>query len=162
MFDFSNMTAMACITSGGRQVTYGELVYRGDNVCLGYAERTEDLMRGDDNHGVLHTGDLGYRDADGFYFITGRKGRFVKLFGVRLSLDHVETLLRPKIGDCACVGDDSHISVYATGREVDGNEVIEMLSRRTRVPRKAFSIIFVDRIPRAKSGKVLYANLINR
>jgi len=140
----------------------GELVYRGDNVCLGYAEKAEDLMRGDDNLGVLYTGDLGYRDADGFYFISGRKGRFVKLFGVRLSLDHIETLLQPLVGDCACVGDDSHISVYATGGEVDGDQVIEMLSRRMKVPRKAFSITFVDRIPRSSSGKMLYANLINR
>lgn len=140
----------------------GELVYRGDNVCLGYAEKAEDLMRGDDNGGVLHTGDLGYRDADGFYFISGRKARFVKLYGLRIGLDHIEALLQPLVGDCACVGDDSHISVYTTDRGVDGNEVIEMLSRRTKVPRKSFSIIFVDRIPRAKSGKVLYANLVNR
>jgi len=139
----------------------GELVYKGDNVCLGYAEKKDDLMLGDENRGVLHTGDLGYRDADGFYFITGRKGRFVKLFGVRISLDHIETLLRPHIGECACVGDDSHISVYTTDKEVDGSDVIEMLSCRTMVPRKAFSLIFVDRIPRAKNGKVLYTSLIN-
>jgi len=140
----------------------GELVYKGDNVCLGYAENAEDLMRGDDNKGLLHTGDMGYRDADGFYFITGRKGRFVKLFGVRLSLDHIEALLRPRIGDCACVGDDTHISVYATDSKVDAGAVVEMLARRTKVPRKAFSFTFVDRIPRTKSGKVLYSNLINR
>jgi len=140
----------------------GELVYRGDNVCLGYAEKAEDLMRGDDNRGVLHTGDMGYRDAEGFYYITDRKARFVKLFGVRLSLDHIETLLRPQMEDCACVGDDSHVSVYTSDKGVDGDDVIDKLSVRTKVPRKAFSIIFVDRIPRSKSGKVLYANLINR
>jgi len=140
----------------------GELVYRGDNVCLGYAERAEDLMRGDDNKGVIHTGDMGYRDDEGFYYISGRKARFVKLFGVRLSLDHIETLLLPMLGECACVGDDSRITVYTTCRATDGSDVIELLSRRTKVPRKAFSLIFVDRIPRAKNGKVLYANLINR
>jgi len=140
----------------------GELVYRGDNVCLGYAEGPEDLIRGDDNGGVIHTGDMGYRDADGYYFITGRKGRFVKLFGVRLSLDHIETVLSDVLTECACVGDDRHITVFTTDRVWDRNAVIDMLSLRTKMPRKAFSVCRVDKIPRSKSGKVLYVNLINQ
>ncbi len=47
----------------------GELVYKGNNVSLGYAECTEDLINGDDNQGVLFTGDLAYFDIDGFYYI---------------------------------------------------------------------------------------------
>jgi len=139
----------------------GELVYRGDNVCLGYAEKAEDLMRGDDNGGVIHTGDIGYRDIDGYYYITGRKGRFVKLFGVRLSLDHIESILLPVLTDCACVGDDRHITVFTTDRGAHANDVIDRLSMRTKVPRKAFSVCIIDRIPRSKYGKVLYSNLIN-
>ena len=47
----------------------GEMVYRGENVTLGYAVCGEDLIKGDENHGVLHTGDIAHRDADGYYFI---------------------------------------------------------------------------------------------
>ena len=57
----------------------GELVYEGPNVSLGYAECRADLAKGDENHGVLHTGDVARRDADGYYYITGRMKRFVKV-----------------------------------------------------------------------------------
>jgi len=145
----------------------GELVYRGKNVSLGYADSAEDLTRGDDNGGVIHTGDIGYMDADGYYFITGRKGRFVKLFGIRMSLDHIETLLQPLLTDCACVGDDEHITVYTTDKsekwnDEKWNEVIDKISMRTKIPRKSFSVYQIDKMPRAKSGKVQYANLINQ
>lgn len=49
----------------------GELVYTGANVSLGYAECREDLAKGDENSGVLYTGDIARRDEDGFYYITG-------------------------------------------------------------------------------------------
>ena len=48
----------------------GELIYEGPNVSLGYAECRADLAKGDENHGVLHTGDVARRDADGYYYIT--------------------------------------------------------------------------------------------
>ena len=71
----------------------GELVYKGKNVSLGYAECFNDLLRGDDNKGTLYTGDLVYKDNDGFYYIAGRKKRFLKLFGNRISLDYTEDFL---------------------------------------------------------------------
>ena len=58
----------------------GELVYRGENVTMGYAVCKEDLVKGDENHGIMHTGDIAYRDADGYYFIVGRMKRFLKIF----------------------------------------------------------------------------------
>ena len=71
----------------------GELVYRGDNVTLGYAERKDDLTLGDERHGLLITGDMAKRDSDGFFYIVGRKKRFVKIFGSRVNLDETERLL---------------------------------------------------------------------
>ena len=74
--------------------TMGELIYKGDNVTLGYAENYIDLSKGDENKGILRTGDLAKRDADGFYYITGRKKRFLKMFGKRVNLNEVEELIK--------------------------------------------------------------------
>ena len=71
----------------------GELVYCGPNVMLGYAECREDLAKGDELHGVLRTGDLARQDADGYFYITGRLKRFLKMFGKRFNLDDVEKIL---------------------------------------------------------------------
>ena len=64
----------------------GELVYKGDNVTLGYAVCGEDLIKGDENNGKLVTGDMAKFDEDGFFYIVGRKKRFLKMFGKRLFL----------------------------------------------------------------------------
>lgn len=138
----------------------GELVYTGANVSLGYAECAEDLMKGDENDGVLHTGDLAYRDEDGFYFIAGRKKRFLKLFGNRVSLDYVETLLKPMLSECVCVGNDSKLIVYTTKRDFDENAIIDYIVERTKILRTVFSVRHIDEIPRSETGKIQYKNLI--
>lgn len=137
----------------------GELVYQGGNVSLGYAETFADLYKGDENHGILHTGDLAYRDDEGFYFITGRKKRFLKLFGNRISLEYVEMLLAPYLKDCVCVGNDTHLIVYTTDRHYDETAIINVLVDRTKILRKAFIVRQVDAIPRSNTGKVLYKEL---
>ena len=60
-------------------VAEGELIYKGPNVCLGYASRRSELAMGDVNNGVLYTGDVGRIDSNGFATIVGRKKRFVKV-----------------------------------------------------------------------------------
>lgn len=137
----------------------GELVYEGANVSLGYAENVADLMKGDENHGVLHTGDLAYRDADGFYFITGRKKRFLKLFGNRISLDYVETLLKPLLKEFACVGNDSKLIIYTTDTAYDESAIINAIVARTKIVRSVFLVRHIDKIPRSESGKILYKDL---
>src|SRR5690242_11293158 len=64
----------------------GELVYEGPNVALGYAEAVMDLAKGDEWQGQLRTGDMAKMDADGFFYIVGRKKRFLKMFGNRVNL----------------------------------------------------------------------------
>lgn len=137
----------------------GELVYEGDNVCLGYAEGAADLMKEDENHGVLHTGDLAYRDEDGFYFIAGRKKRFLKLFGNRISLDYVETLLKDKLKECVCVGDDSKLIIYTTDNDYNEDEIIDFIVGRTKIVRTVFFVRHIDAIPRSESGKIQYKQL---
>ena len=146
------------IIEGANEV--GELVYEGANVCLGYAECAADLMKDDENHGVLHTGDLAYRDVNGFYFIAGRKKRFLKLFGNRISLDYVETLLKEKLKECVCVGNDSKLIIYTTDSNYDENTIIDSIVSRTKIVRSVFSVRHIDVIPRSESGKILYKDLI--
>lgn len=154
---FSLISDDGCTIEKAREV--GELVYQGPNVCLGYADCAADLMKGDENQGVLYTGDLAYRDEDGFYFIVGRKKRFLKLFGNRVSLDYVETLLKDKLKECVCVGDDSKLIIYTTDKEYVEDEIIDFIVTRTKILRSVFSVRHIDRIPRSESGKILYKEL---
>lgn len=84
----------------------GELVYDGPNVMMGYAETRADLARGAEVT-ELRTGDIAERTEDGLYRVVGRMKRFVKIFGLRLSLDQIEALLRERgiAAQAVAVGD---------------------------------------------------------
>lgn len=90
----------------------GELIYYGSNVMLGYAESLADLAKGDECGGVLYTGDTATVDEEGFFTITGRMKRFIKLFGLRINLDEVERKLEALLQQpIACVGNDDKLLV---------------------------------------------------
>jgi len=133
----------------------GELIYQGENVSLGYAECAEDLMKGDENHGVLHTGDMARVDEDGFYYITGRKKRFVKVWGNRCNLDQVEQLVKPITTTCACAGVDDHITVFVTKDGLE-KEIKDLLASKTGLNPIAFAVKVIDTIPVKDSGKIDY------
>ena len=136
----------------------GELVYRGKNVSHGYAECGTDLMKGDENGGVLYTEDLAKRDSDGLYYIVGRKKRFIKLFGNRVNLDETERILKNVISDCACVGEDDKMVIYIT--EPERQEEIKIyISGKTGININAFSVKIIQKIPKNTSGKTIYSNL---
>ena len=82
---------------GGKiEIVKNEILYYGKNVSLGYATNVKDLYKGDENKGKLFTGDLGKKDKNGFIYITGRKKRISKLFGLRINLDDIEAQLKKK------------------------------------------------------------------
>lgn len=138
----------------------GELGYRGPNVTMGYAQNREDLMKDDEFCGEYHTGDIAKRDADGFYFIIGRKGRFLKLFGLRVSLDETERILKTQfpIADFVCTGDDKHMNIFTTDASLK-SEIIPYISGKTNLHNSAFRVFVIDRIPRNEYGKVKFAEL---
>ena len=142
--------------------TVGELVYRGPNVAMGYARRAEELALGDEWHGELHTGDMARRDGDGFYYIVGRKKRFIKLYGNRVGLDEVERLLAARFPDTgfACVGRDDLLRIFHDSADpaVTG-AAAEYLSEQMHFPERVFQIRALEAIPKNEAGKTQYRAL---
>ena len=133
----------------------GEMVYRGENVTLGYATCLEDLTKGDENHGVMHTGDLARRDSDGCYFIVGRLKRFLKIFGLRIGLDEVENLIKTEYKvDCYCKGDDEKLIVLTTSEEIAG-KLPAFIEEKTHLYHQNIEVQVVDTILRNEAGKVI-------
>ncbi len=133
----------------------GEMVYRGENVTLGYATSREDLLKGDENHGVMHTGDLARRDKDGCYFIIGRLKRFLKIYGLRIGLDEVERLIKEEFkSDCYCKGDDEKLVVLVTDSRLQ--EVLpSFIEEKTHLFHQCVEVQVVDAILRNEAGKVI-------
>ena len=142
--------------------TEGEMCYRGKNVTMGYAYCREDLLKGDERHGFIRTGDLAYFDADGCYYIVGRMGRFLKLFGMRVGLDECERIVKGKYPEleCACVGTDEKMLVYLTD-ETYKDKVKDELVARLKLVASSFEVRIIEKIPKNEAGKTLYAQLKN-
>lgn len=148
------------IPGGSLEINAGssELIYRGPNVMLGYADQRADLSRGDDNLGRLATGDLGYVDEDGFFYITGRIRRFIKVSGNRISLDQVEQALQTLLQMPVAVGgSDDKLVVWIQSQDTS------MLEQARNHVRQQYSIHhsmvqlkLVEQIPLFPTGKKDY------
>jgi acyl-coenzyme A synthetase/AMP-(fatty) acid ligase len=134
----------------------GELIYRGPNVTLGYAISGEDLIKGDENKGVLVTGDIARRDTDGYYYIIGRKSRFLKLYGSRISLDESEHIIKSSFNiDCICTGNDLLMKIIITDKNKK-DLIKQFMVEKTRLYHKAIEIVVVDELPKNEAGKPIY------
>lgn len=137
----------------------GEMVYQGPNVTLGYAQSGEDLILGDERQGVLYTGDMVKIDEDGFFYIVGRKKRFLKLCGYRVGLDECENIIKSAFDvECACVGNDECMHIYVT-TELDHDKIKHYIAGKTNINSSAFKIHYIDILPRNEAGKILYSKL---
>ncbi|HBO33000.1 MAG TPA: AMP-dependent synthetase [Lachnospiraceae bacterium] len=138
----------------------GELVYYGPNVTLGYAECGQDLIKGDERFGELCTGDMAQFDEDGYYYIVGRKKRFLKIYGNRVNLDEVDRMIKTKFDniDVASAGIDDHMYIFVT-EERYANDVVKFVVEKTGLNPAAFQSIVIDSIPKNDAGKTLYKEL---
>jgi acyl-CoA synthetase (AMP-forming)/AMP-acid ligase II len=140
----------------------GELIYTGPNVMLGYAECVEDLAKGDELHGVLKTGDLARKDNDGFFYITGRNKRFLKMFGKRFNLDEVEKIVQRRFEiPVACFGRDDLLMVSLETNSPEVGAIQAMLRETFGLPRDAVMVTALQKLPRTASGKTDYQALAN-
>lgn len=142
----------------------GELVYRGDNVMLGYAESPADLLKGDELQGVLRTGDLARRDDDGFFYVTGRLKRFIKLAGNRVGLDEVEQALQQALKvPVAVAGEDDRLMAWVESAGEDlADQGSVLLREHYGLHHSLFRVRCVGALPLLASGKTDYAALRSR
>lgn len=140
----------------------GELVYEGENVTMGYAACRAGLAKGDERGGVLFTGDMAMRDADGYYYITGRKKRFLKLFGMRVNMDEIERLLKAEYEgvQAACAGEDDHMRIFLAGADEAFCRQAELwIAAKTGLHPSGLRVFPIDVIPKNSAGKTLYQKL---
>jgi acyl-CoA synthetase (AMP-forming)/AMP-acid ligase II len=101
----------------------GEIVIEGPNVMVGYWGQREDTARVIDSLGRLHTGDLGWLDADGDLHLAGRVDDLIKSAGERIAPQEIERALRsvPGIKDCVVVG----VPDRSLGQRIEAHVVLE-------------------------------------
>ena len=112
------------------------------------------------NNGKLYTGDLGFRDNQGYYFIIGRKKRFLKIVGHRISLDELEIQLRNflKYKSIYCTGTDNEL-VVLVGKKQIKNNLLNCLLKEYKINKNLIKIKFFNKIVLTSSGKINYEAL---
>ena len=158
------------VDEGGKTVAVGEtgeIVARGSRMMAGYwheESATRDAMR----DGWIYTGDLGYQDADGYIFLSGRAKDFIKRGGEMVSPEEVEMVLRshPEVDDAAVIGvpdvewgEEVRAVVVGRSGEVTEEQIIEFCRGKLAGFKRPRSVVFVGELPRNVMGKVLKRDL---
>ena len=151
----------------------GEIVLRGEQVMRGYYKRPEETAKAFTADGWLRTGDLGYRDEDGYFYINGRSKELIIKGGENIAPREIdEALLRhPGVLDAAAVGvpDPAYgqeIVAFVVPREThwsgspDSNELRAHCLRELGRYKTPKEIRFVSELPRGPSGKVQRLKLV--
>jgi long-chain acyl-CoA synthetase len=146
----------------------GEIVLRGHNVMKGYLgrpEATAEAMRG----GWFHTGDLGHRDEDGFFYIVDRKKDLVIRGGFNVYPREIEEVLHahPAVVEAAVVGRPDarlgeEVVAYVAlkrGTSADPQEIVDFARERLAAYKYPREVVVVDDLPKGPSGKVLKTEL---
>ncbi|MCX5388819.1 AMP-binding protein [Streptomyces sp. NBC_00094] len=134
----------------------GELVYSGPNVMLGYAHSPDDLALGR-TVDALRTGDLARLTDDGLYEIVGRRSRFLKILGLRIDPQQVETMLERHGLDALCCGDDEELVLAVVRRPGwDERRIRRRVVDECGLPARAVHVHLLPELPRLPTGKPDY------
>ena len=137
----------------------GEVVYRGPNAAMGYAQRGEDLALGDEWNGVIRTGDIAELDGENYLTITGRLKRYIKMAGHRVNLEEVDGMIMDEFNiPSASVGTDDRLTVFVT-EEAEKDQVEAFVLGRIGAARTGFRVQTIPEFPRNEGGKILYSRL---
>jgi long-chain acyl-CoA synthetase len=146
----------------------GEIVLRGENICKAYYKNeaaTEKAFRG----GWFHTGDIGYRDADGFFYIADRKSDMIIRGGENIYPREIDELLytHPAVAAAAVIGVPDELYgeevaafvVLKDGENVSEEDMIAFCKKHLADYKCPKKIHFVDDIPKGPTGKLLKREL---
>jgi long-chain acyl-CoA synthetase len=149
----------------------GEILIRGHNVMKGYLgkpEATAVALKG----GWLHTGDLGYQDEDGFYFIVDRSKDLVIRGGYNVYPREIEEVLfaHPDIAEAAVIGKPDErlgeevvaVVVLRPGADLSEADVIAYCKERLAAYKYPREVRFISELPKGPTGKILKAELRGR
>ena len=143
----------------------GEIVARGPRVMSGYWKDAEKTAKAITADGWLHTGDMGYTDEEGYFYLAARADDLIIRGGENISPEEVENVLysHPAVEEAAVIGIPSPewghepraIVVFKEGKTATAEELIEFCRERLASFKRPRSIIFTDELPRTSTGKVL-------
>jgi len=146
----------------------GEIVVRGHNVMKGYIGRPEETAQALRN-GWLHTGDLGYVDEDGYYFVVDRIKDLVIRGGFNVYPREIEEVLygHPDVAEVAVIGKPDErlgeevVAAVALkpGAAVTAEELIEFSKERLASYKYPREVRFLESLPKGATGKILKAEL---
>lgn len=146
----------------------GEICVRGPQIMKGYLNRPEATAITIDADGWLHTGDVGYADEDGHFFIVDRAKELIKYKGFQVAPAELEAILltHPAVADVAvipCLDDEAGEvpKAYVVKKdEVSAAAIMEYLAEEVAPYKKLRFVEFIDKIPKSPSGKILRRVLI--
>jgi acyl-CoA synthetase (AMP-forming)/AMP-acid ligase II len=136
----------------------------------GYLNSPEATAATIDPEKWLHTGDIGYADEDGHFYIVDRAKELIKYKGFQVPPAELEALLltHPDIADAAvipCPDDDAgevpKAFVVLKG-EAGAKEIMDFVAARVAPHKKIRSVEFIDKIPKSPSGKILRRLLVQK
>ena len=143
----------------------GEIVARGPRVMSGYWKDEEKTEKTIDKDGWVHTGDMGYMDEDGYFFLAGRATDIIIRAGENISPEEVEAVLHshPKVDETAVIGIPDEewgevpmaVVVIKEGEEATADELMEYCRANLSSFKRPRSVVFTDELPRNPMGKVL-------
>jgi acyl-CoA synthetase (AMP-forming)/AMP-acid ligase II len=148
----------------------GELYIRGPQVMRGYLNNPEATAETIDPDGWLHTGDLGYFDENGRFYIVDRVKELIKYNAYQVAPAELEGLLltHPAVADAAVIpipdeaaGQIPKAYIVSQG-DVSADELMEWVAERVAPQKKIRLVEFTDLIPKSASGKILRRQLIER
>jgi acyl-CoA synthetase (AMP-forming)/AMP-acid ligase II len=148
----------------------GEIWMRGPNQMKGYWNDLEATAATMDSDGWIHTGDLGYADEDGYFYIVDRLKELIKYKGYQVAPAELEALLlsHPVVADAAVVRypDDEAGEIpkaFVVARTpIEEGELMAWVAERVAPYKKVRIVEFIDAIPKSPSGKILRRELIER
>ena len=163
---------MKIIDEEGRELPsgeVGEIVARGPRVMSGYWKDEEKTSKTIDKDGWVHTGDMGYVDEDGYFFLAGRATDMIIRAGENISPEEVEGVIHshPKVGECAVIGVPDEewgevpigVVVLKEGETATPEEIMEYCRANLASYKRPRSVVFVDSLPRNPMGKVIKREL---